>query len=67
MVSKIIKLEPGIVEQECTNERLWDSFTHLEIVFALEDTFNISLDTGEISSMRSIETILKVLSSKIGK
>jgi acyl carrier protein len=66
IVSDITKIDPAILEQDASGN-LWDSFTHLEIIFALEDAFNISLMPEEISSMRSIEAILAVLSKKTGE
>jgi acyl carrier protein len=63
IVSKIAKIDPAILEQDVSGN-LWDSFTHMEIIFALEDAFNIFLIPEEIASMRSIEAILAVLSKK---
>jgi acyl carrier protein len=63
IVSEVTKIDAVILEQD-DSDNLWDSFTHLEIIFALEEAFDISLTPEEISSMRSIEAILAVLLKK---
>jgi acyl carrier protein len=66
IVSEVTKIDPAILEQDASGN-LWDSFTHLEIIFALEECFKISLIPEEIASMRSIEAILAVLLNKTGE
>jgi acyl carrier protein len=66
IVSKITKIDPTVLAQDASGN-LWDSFTHLEIIFALEECFKVSLIPEEIASMRSIEAILAVLLKKTGK
>lgn len=65
IVEKTTGIE-SVVLLENSSEQLWDSLKHIEIVFLLEETFDIQLDQSDIVSMRSIDAILKVLSHKIG-
>jgi len=65
IVSKATKLDPAIL-LENQSEKMWDSLTHLEIVLLLEEAFNIRLDNSDIPLMRSIDSILDILSSKYG-
>jgi acyl carrier protein len=60
IVSKAAKLDTAVLSEN-SSEQLWDSLTHLEIIFLLEETFDIQLDTGDIAYMRSIDAIMEVL------
>jgi len=61
IVSKAAKLDAAVLSQN-SSEQLWDSLTHLEIVFLLEEAFDVQLDTADIAYMRSIDAIMEVLS-----
>ena len=41
-----------------TAEPRWDSLKHLELVFALEDLFEIRLDPAEMAGLDSLEHIV---------
>jgi acyl carrier protein len=60
IVSKAAKLEPSYL-MENTSENLWDSLKHLEIIFLLEEAFDIRLETDDIAAMRSIDVIMEIL------
>ena len=61
IVSKAAKLDTAVLSQN-SSEQLWDSFKHLEIIFLLEETFDIQLEAADIAYMRSIDAIMEVLS-----
>jgi acyl carrier protein len=42
----------------------WDSLTHLELVFLLEERFDARFSEEEIVEMSSLESILAVLKAK---
>ena len=42
----------------------WDSLTHLELVFLLEERFDARFSEKEIVEMSSLESILAVLKAK---
>ncbi len=42
----------------------WDSLTHLEIVFMLEDTFDLRFSEQEIVAMRSADEIMSIVAAK---
>ncbi len=46
------------------NTPSWDSMRAMELVAALEETFDTQLSTGEIMRMRSIGIVRQVLRSK---
>jgi len=60
IVSKATKLDT-VVLSENSSEQLWDSFSHLEILFLLEETFDIQIETTDITNMRSIDAIIEIL------
>ena len=65
IVSKAAKLDAVVLSQN-SSEQLWDSLTHLEIIFLLEEAFNIQLDTDDIAYIRSIDAIMEVLTRILG-
>ncbi|MDR2730217.1 MAG: acyl carrier protein [Treponema sp.] len=65
IVSKAVKLDAAVLSQN-PSEQLWDSLTHLEIIFLLEEAFDIQLDVADITYMRSIDAIMEVLSRVSG-
>ena len=47
------------------NLRKWDSLKHMELVFAIEEEFEIpSLDSDEIVEMTSVAAIKRILANK---
>ncbi len=61
----------GLPADEITDEssmktvRAWDSLKHMELIFALEQTFDLpQLSTDEIVEMTSVERIRTVLREK---
>ena len=45
---------------------LWDSVGHMSLVAALEDTFDIMLDTDDIIDLSSYEKGLEILAENYG-
>jgi acyl carrier protein len=43
----------------------WDSMTHLNLVLALEENFNLRLSPEEMEAMRSLSQIATLLESKL--
>jgi acyl carrier protein len=46
------------------NHRRWDSFAHVQLVVAIEDTFNVKFSNAEIETMTSVGAIRDALKSK---
>ncbi len=44
----------------------WDSLSHMNLITALEEEFNIEFEPDEILDMMNYKLILNVLSSKLG-
>ncbi len=46
------------------NTEKWDSLNQLNIVVALEDAFDVTLEPEEIAEMKSVTDIVRILSAK---
>jgi acyl carrier protein len=57
LVRQVLRLREsaGVVERGSTSE--WDSLKHMEIVFALEDRYDIRFDESEFDALDSVESI----------
>ena len=70
MIDKIIKTVSKVLGTEVDenssqkNCDKWDSLQHLNIIVALEDTFDVSFEPEEIAEMKSIIMIEQVINSK---
>lgn len=45
----------------------WDSLAHMGLIVALEESFGLDFDFGEIVKMRSVRAIREVLTRKVGQ
>lgn len=67
-VLEILKnlFELDTVDENCSQENCekWDSMGQLNLVVELEDTFNISLEPEEISSIKCYKDIIRILGNK---
>ncbi len=43
----------------------WDSLKHLDLIFALEEEFNIKFTNKEITSIKNYKICLKILKKKL--
>jgi len=51
----------NISRQNCPQ---WDSLNHLNLILALEEEFNVSIEPEEINQMIDYEQIVTILSAK---
>ena len=49
------------------DNELWDSMTHLNIVFAIESKFKIKLGVVDIEEIQSVADIMRIVKQKTGK
>ena len=45
----------------------WDSFTHLDIIVELENTFGISFTPQEMGAIKSYQDIIDIVSKKLSQ
>lgn len=67
ILSLVTKLSVDELTKSRTVEKLWDSYAMLEIVIALEDEFDISLEPDEIAQMTSVDNVIKLMSGKVNE
>ena len=63
VVSRVFGVERGSVDESSCPETVegWDSMGHLNLVAALEKTFNVSIDIGDAMEMGSVLKIRQIL------
>lgn len=63
---ELFKIEPGDFREDLdVNSVLgWDSMNHLNLVIALEESFNVSFSTEEVIQMTSVKAIIETLRGK---
>ena len=64
IISSVSKLTNQELIEKKEVEKLWESITHVEIVVALEEEFDIMFEQDEIASMTTVAKIIEIVSSK---
>ena len=67
ILSLVTKLSVEELTKSRTVEKLWDSYVMLELVIALEDEFDISLEPDAIAQMTSVDNVIKLMSGKVNE
>jgi acyl carrier protein len=65
-VARTFKLEPSAVTRETApaNTPTWDSISHLNLIFEVEDVFGVRLSTEEIPRVTSAGSLEEILRSR---
>jgi acyl carrier protein len=65
-VAEILGVEPALVGPETGPLTLakWDSFNHIHLVVAIEETYGIELSPDEIVSLLSVSDVARLLQEK---
>lgn len=58
----ISEINDAFSQNSCSN---WDSLNHLNLIIALEETFDVSFDPEQISLMIDIDKIMDQINKKI--
>ncbi len=63
VLAKVLGLDVSVIEDDATADGMeeWDSLRHLNLVLALEQTFNVEFEEEEVVEMLSIPLIRAVL------
>ena len=66
LVGKILSVDPSTLSDESNaqNTPKWDSLRHIEVVFAMENAFHVRFTMPEISGLRNLSDIRKLLLQK---
>jgi acyl carrier protein len=67
LLIEVLQLPSGELSDDMTMETVeeWDSLRHMELIVAVEETFNFELTGDEIASMGSIGGIRKIVEAKV--
>ena len=60
IISDITGTDENVLRENQNKTDLWDSFNKVEIVFALEEKFKISIPQEKIAEMNTISAIKEV-------
>ncbi|MFD1802234.1 hypothetical protein ACFSFZ_08540 [Mixta tenebrionis] len=65
IISRVAKKPASELIHHMEDKRLWDSFTHLELILSLEEEFNIMFEPEEISEMITPKLLIQTVEEKI--
>ena len=65
IISSIINVSVEELKNKIDVENLWDSFSRVEIIIALEEEFDISFSQEEIAEIKTIAQVYSVIRNKI--
>lgn len=68
VVAEVLRLPPDTVDETTSMKTTpqWDSLKHMELILAIEETFDLTLDGDEIAAMTTVAAMEQVLSTKQG-
>jgi acyl carrier protein len=66
LVAKVLDVEPTLLNDDSNaqNTPKWDSLRHIEVLFAIENAFHVRFTMPEISGLRKLGDIRKLLATK---
>ena len=66
LIGKVLGVDPAQLTEESNaqNTPKWDSLRHIEVVFAMENAFHVRFTMPEISGLRKLGDIRKLLLAK---
>ena len=58
-----------VITDETTADDIdaWDSLTHVQLIVAVEEKFNIKFSTVEVMKMKNVGEFIKLIDRKLGK
>jgi len=67
ILGDILDLDPNSIDGSTSKDSTasWDSLTHINLVLALEQEFQMSFEVTEIELMLSFDDILQVVMSRL--
>lgn len=65
IVAKITNKDEAYLVSHTEEQGLWDSLKLVEMIFALEDEFDIMFEESEIAEMKTINKIFLYVSRKV--
>lgn len=58
-----------VITDETTADDIdaWDSLTHVQLIVAVEEKFNIKFSTVEVMKLKNVGEFIKLIDRKLGK
>lgn len=73
MENKVLEIIEGLLGidhkemlENLGNKDIWDSFTRVEVLFAVEEEFDVSFEQDELSEINTPASLCHILKSKVG-
>ena len=66
IVGSILSIDPALLNDESNalNTPRWDSLRHIEVIFAVESAFQVRFTMPEITSLKNLGDIRRLLIAK---
>lgn len=64
IVAEILKLEEEVLRENYGNKDIWDSVQRVEILFAMEDEFEVLFDEDELSALTTPQELSEAVLRK---
>ena len=66
IVANILEIDPSLLSDasHAQNTARWDSLRHIEVIFAVESAFHVRFTLPEITSLKNLGDIRKLLVAK---
>jgi acyl carrier protein len=66
LIGKVLNVDPSMLNEESNaqNTPNWDSLRHIEVIFAMENAFHVRFTMPEISGLRKLGDIRRLLEAK---
>ncbi|RJG49012.1 acyl carrier protein [Motilimonas pumila] len=63
LIAQTLNIDEHLVQPDSSSETLeqWDSLAHMNIIFAVEDTFGITFDDEQLSQSMSIKQLVAII------
>jgi acyl carrier protein len=67
LMADVLNLDPNAIDGSTSQDSTssWDSLSHINLIVALEQEFQVSFDVSEIESMLSYSDILETVEKKL--
>jgi len=67
ILSKVLKKSKDEIKEidNRSNGKYWDSLQMIEIIFCIEQDLNVSIKSADIPSLKSIDSISKIVKNSI--
>ncbi len=66
IVANILEIDASLLSEQSNaqNTPRWDSLRHIEVIFAVESAFHVRFTMPEITSLKNLGDIRRVLAAK---